>query len=939
VSTENRQKIPVPRRSFLWSLNETSGEILTHVGPTEFTPSANDRIVRSNDRGGFEQAPMEARPFIMARDGEYVILSNPLRVATEATDEAPNGQFVPGGNKERELYLGTKRMIPGPCAFPLWPGQSAETRPAHKLGANHYLLVEVVGPLDEKARYYRLVVDSAELSSAIIDSGEGDTGVTHGGAPARRDGQAPAQLRLGQRIVVQGRHTQLFIPPSGIEIVPPVDEEARDVEDEGAAIAALPAPVAAECAALVAQVKEGVTAKQFSTMKNELRHRQDLPTGHRAILLSALDSAYEQRHAGAARKQRDRERRQSPADPYARRAVVLGPKEFCILFDADGNPRIVRGPARVFPGPHDTFLQRGSRRRVYDAYELAEHQALWLRVIAPVSRERLAKHLPPGFPLDREHYEAGHELIVRGLPSVFFPFIEAEILNPLTREPHVGNDHDEVIINAIGIDQKSGIYVRDLRTGMVKMIRGETSYLVDPRSEEHVSRRVPRESWNLWVGHAEPHKVTRDDAVTTPWAMSITVPNNEACLITSRHGRRVEIGPKVVLLDYEEQLTPLRLSKGPSKDGHATVTTCFLRVQGARVADTFEVESTDFVRFKVRLGFAGHFEGAASAAAGGEAALRECERWFQVDDPVKLLADTVRARLREATRLEAATRILKDMPQVVRAALFPSGAPLRFEENGMIIDTVDVLSVGISDGSLAELFTSVQREAVRLKLQDEQATRRLDSTRHQGVVDAEEHEVIRAAVKRKSESQIIDAECTHAQELRAQELKADRREAELRRKLAYDGQALDDELRAAERRLGAGLAGKLRDAEASAKAGEALHRVEESHLAAVAKIEGERARAVAEADAVRLAAVQAELVGALHAASDTEVMKAAASNMNLVSLLGGKSPAELLRNVLAGTPLERTARDMAARAEPPVAGAVDEGGVRGKPAAPSKPAK
>src|SRR5262249_824771 len=79
ANSEARQKIPVPRRSFLWSLNETSGEILTHVGPTEFTPSANDRIVRSNDRGGFEQAPMEARPFIMARDGEYVVLSNPVK--------------------------------------------------------------------------------------------------------------------------------------------------------------------------------------------------------------------------------------------------------------------------------------------------------------------------------------------------------------------------------------------------------------------------------------------------------------------------------------------------------------------------------------------------------------------------------------------------------------------------------------------------------------------------------------------------------------------------------------------------------------------------------------------------------------------------------------------------------------------------------------------
>jgi hypothetical protein len=582
-------------------------------------------------------------------------------------------------------------------------------------------------------------------------------------------------------------------------------------------------------------------------------------------------------------------------------------------------------------------LQRGSRRRVYDAYELAEHQALWLRIITPIPRDRLARHLPPGFPLDRDHYEAGHELIVRGLPSVFFPFIEAEIIHPLTRDPHVGNDHDEVIINATGIDQKSGIYVRDLRTGMVKMVRGETSYLVDPRSEEHVHRRVPRESWNLYVGHAEPHKVTKDEAVTTPWALSITIPNNEACLITSRHGRRVEIGPKVVLLDYEEQLTPLRLSKGPSKDGHHTVTTCFLRVQGARVADTFEVESADFVRFKVRLGFAGRFDGAERAAAAGEAALRTCERWFHVDDPVKLLADTVRARLREAARLAPATRILKEMAQIVRSALLPDGAPLRLEENGMIVDTVDVLSTSIADNSLSDLFTNVQREAVQLQLKDEQATRRLESARYQGGIDAEEHDVIRAAVKRKSESQIIDAECTHAQELRAQELKADRRDAEQKRKLAYDQRVLEDELHAGERRLEASIASKVREADAGARAGEALHRVEEAHFAAVTKIDSERARAVAEADALRLGAIQAELVGALHAAADSEVMKAAASNMNLVSLLSGRTPAELLRNVVMGTPLERTARDMTARAEP--APAVDEGAARAKPGGSPKASK
>ncbi|HEY2367837.1 MAG TPA: hypothetical protein VGH87_15675, partial [Polyangiaceae bacterium] len=543
----------------------------------------------------------------------------------------------------------------------------------------------------------------------------------HATEAPRGDGQP---LRLGQRIVVQGRHTQLFVPPTGIEVVPPIEEDPTQTrDDEADGVANLAPKVAEETGKLVAQVREGLSAKQFSTLKNEIRHRHDLAIGERAVMLSALDAAQEERQSTRRGPQRS-ERRSGPQDPYARRAVVLGPKEFCVLFDADGNPRIVRGPARVFPGPHDTFLHRGSRRRIYDAYELAERQALWVRIISPIRRDKLEQYLP-GVALDRDSYDAGSEFILWGRPTVFFPFIEAEVIHPETGEPHVGNDHSAVVLEAIGIDQKSGIYVRDRRTGMVKMVGGETSYLVDPRFEEHVERRVSAEQWNAWIARGEPHKLASKE-INTPWAISVTVPNNEACLITSRHGRRVEIGPKVVLLDYEELLTPLRLSKGASKDGHDTIVTCFLRIEGGRVADTFDAITSDFVRVKVKLGLAGHFEGDAAA---------DRERWFQVEDPVKLLADTVRARVREAIHGVPASQVLADVAPLVRAALLGPDGKLRFPENGMVVDHVDALSVAVVEPEVAELFVRTQRAALDLDLKDQASLRRLESERTQDRID------------------------------------------------------------------------------------------------------------------------------------------------------------------------------------------------------------
>lgn len=888
---DDRQKIPVPRHSFLWSLNETSGEILTHVGPTEFTPSANDRIVRANARGGYESASMEARPFILVRDGEYVLLENP--VPDEECKEGPNGSFVPGGNKEKRLSLGTTKVIPGPCAFPLWPGQSAEVRPAHKLGANHYLLVEVVGAVDNTAPYYQLVIDSAGLSSAVIDTSEGAES-TEGEEGA---GQSDDVLRIGQRIVIQGRHTQLFIPPTGIQVVPQIEETESSSDDDG--VGNLSESNAEELAGLLAQVQAGLTSRQFSVLKNELRHRDDLGSGVKAIMLTALDDTWSKRRDVKSARDKDR-RTGRTMDPYARRAVVLGPKNFCYLFDADGNPRIVRGPARVFPGPQDTFLHRGSRRRVYDAYELGEHQALWLRIISPVTKEALAQRLPEGVELDKDRYHAGDELLVRGQPSVFFPFIEAEVLNPSSRDPHVGNDHDNVVIDAIGIDQKSGVYVRDLETGKVKMVRGEKSYLVDPRKEQHVARRVPAKDWNLWIARSEPHKRSAED-VESPWAVSVIVPNNEAIEITSRHGRRVVEGPVTELLEYEERLTALGLSEGPSKDGSTRVLSCFLRVRGGQTEDTFDIESSDFVRFRVKAQLTYGFSGSN-------------ERWFNVEDPIKLIADEVRGRVRAAARSTPATELVNDLPDVVAAALFGGGSePVEIEDNGMVVEAVDVVSYSLVDPALAKLFDEAHRELVTLQLKDLQATRRLESTRYRDSVDASEHSIQREANRRMSETTRLEAEDQHAVELRKLVLTAERKQEVESRENSLLSARTEQEIERQRLTTEAQAAHRLVEAEAAAKANKLEHDEAVQFSAKDAEIQRGTAKALAEADAVRLAAIQSELVAALHGAADSEVMKAAANNMNLVALLGGKSPAELFTKLLEGTPLARTSEGMARR--------------------------
>ena len=332
------------------------------------------------------------------------------------------------------------------------------------------------------------------------------------------------------------------------------------------------------------------------------------------------------------RKAIEREARQAR---LVRHAVVLGEKEYCVLIDPDGKREIKVGPARVFPGPYDTFMIKGSRNRVYDAYELLPQRALWLRVISQIAREEMADHgkMPRGVQLEKEVYYPGDEMLLSGVSGFFFPFNEIEILSPQTGEAVVGNDHSNVFIEAIGIDQKSGIYVRDLTTGEVRLVRGKQSYLVDPRKEIHITRTLSPNEWNLWIAPGEPHKLTTK-SVTTPWAISIIVPHNTAVLATTASGQRVIEGPCVTLLEYEETLVPLRLSTGTPKSDEHPLQTCFLRTVGNRVSDILEVETSDFVRLHIRTSYSVTF-------------LHDHkEKWFNCENYIQVARSRGRKRAR-----------------------------------------------------------------------------------------------------------------------------------------------------------------------------------------------------------------------------------------------------------------------------------------------------
>ena len=161
-----------------------------------------------------------------------------------------------------------------------------------------------------------------------------------------------------------------------------------------------------------------------------------------------------------------------------------------------------------------------------------------------------------------------------------------------------------------------------------------------------------------------------------------------------------------------------------------------------------------------------------------------------------------------------------------------------------------------------------------------------------------------------AETNRAELEDQHLVELRKLELVANREHAEVEHRNLRERAAVEARLALAKAETEARAERKLHDAEVEATARKLVDAVVLETSRAEAEIDRATAAALAEADSRRLAAIQPELVGALHAAADAEVMKAAAENMNLVSLIGRKSPMELFSRLLEGTPLARTVRSM-----------------------------
>ena len=584
--------------------------------------------------------------------------------------------------------------------------------------------------------------------------------------------------------------------------------------------------------------------------------------------------------------------------------VTLERLEYCVLLSEDGNKRYVKGPAVVFPEPTENFIPSANGGRKYKAIELNDDMGLYIKVTADYEE-------------DGQQFKAGDELFITGKElRLYYPRAEHSLIKYGDREIHYG----------VAIPEGEARYVLDKMTGKVELVRGPQIFLDDPRRQVVVRRILTDDEVNLWYpgnkraqehntrlreiqkqngdmvadadvrmlsnvpGRRAIRSVSSESAVeafsgdqfdrgtsyTPPrtitldtkfeGAVALNIWNGYAVLVVDKDGnQRVEVGPKTVLLEYDETLQVLQLSTGKPKNTDKLERTVYLRVSFNQVSDIVDVVTRDMVGAQVKLSYRVNFVG-------------EPSKWFLVENYVKFMTDHVRSLLRNAAKRHTIEELNAGYIDIVRdTVLGVSGEGGRkgrqFEENGVLIYDVEVSNLTIGDAQIGRLLTDMQQAAVRQALEVASRERELAATRRTEVINRE----------------IADQKNETAQHFHEQEKEA----------LARQKTILEEKLKVqAENEKAKDASNASQLARERANAMQLLDLEDEKRTQRLEELEAE-VKAVVN----KMGAISPDLVAALQSLGDKQLAAEVAKALSPLTWLGGNNLAEVVNKTLKDTGL------------------------------------
>jgi len=832
---DSRELVLAPNEQ-AFILDKTSGNIYLYAGPKQdsLTPSSQPVIFNEHtkmfDRCDLSRAVQKVT---VVPEGWYVVLKNPTK----------KGDFPQQGSRTimPELDAGRKVIIPGPANFALWPGQMVRLLRGHTLRSNQYLIVRVYDQASAKSNWKNATIETTDPKATTAQI-------------------RPETLTMGQLIVIRGTDVSFFVPPNGVEVVhneegkyerdavslerleycilldengnkryeqgpkvvfPEPTEVFYSVEDDGDQIRKFRAIELSETSGIYVKVTADY---EDETGKYEEGEELFITGDPKRSKNGIGTKIYFPRPEQVPIKYGDHEVHYSTAIPLGEGRYVLDRLK--------GTVDLVEGPTMLLPDPRTHVIVN----RILDDKQCS--------LLYPGNHEALAHNR--GL---RQKVDDGAYYGPAGVAAPVAAAMGGAYAMPGTFSTNMA---DSALESAVS----------NAATG--RGLGGRTASGFRGDSLDRKGR------------YTEPRTVTLNTKFSGAVAAGPYL--NYAMKLVRKDGNsRVVIGPKTVLLEYDETVHAMHLSTGNPKNTDKLSETAYLIIKANKVSDTIMVESADLVKMSVKVSYRVNFEG-------------EPEKWFEVDNYVKFLCDHMRSRLQSVVKRLTVDGFHQQAIGTVRDTVLgekrgdEKRTGTRFEENGMHVYDVEVLDVKILDPQVEQTLITSQRKAIDERLSLEAAQRNLSF-----VTKSED---IKRKVSAEQATTILDG-LTLAQQKITKQLEHDIA------KITSDASSQAEAHKAAvARETGANQTAALMRARAQAD--------EEQQLAMDQQRVDLRLKEVAaqvEATFKQSQAFTPQLIAAMQAFGDKAVMAELSKSMSPLAIIGGESLTDVIKRLLSGTPI------------------------------------
>jgi len=387
--------------------------------------------------------------------------------------------------------------------------------------------------------------------------------------------------------------------------------------------------------------------------------------------------------------------------------TTLTSRQYCVVLDpVDHSGRNQLGKRELRKGETSFFLNPGERLeggRPQNVYVLDSEEALLLS-----ARETVKAGKDTRSPGDR--------WMIFG-PTDYVPPVEVDVLEKR---------------RAIPLDENEGIYVRDIKTGRVRAVTGQ-SYMLSSYEElwkkdcpavveTLLAKEITRDRAGAGTSHSSARDPTRVITYRTPHNSAVQVYDYKS------KNARVVFGPDLVMLGPDEQFTVNSLSGDVPKKPHV-IQSLALLLGPDFMTDVVVVETSDHARLSLKLSYNWYFEIDREVPS----------KIFSVPDFVGDACKAIASRVRGAVATETFDNFHKKSADIIRDSVFgrDDDGELRdkfiFEANNLVITNIDIQSVEPVDSRTRDALQKSVQLAIEITTKSLEASARHEAERREQV--------------------------------------------------------------------------------------------------------------------------------------------------------------------------------------------------------------